>query len=339
MSKKKQRVTLQDLGRLPITQPKTNGYESGPELWNRLQQEERDAQAAAERAAYLKTPQGKFEAEITAALRENQTSVKKFWSLPLEGPDGMEKYSPSEAPVDGGLDVPPATEQWMLASVSRVYDLFADEMKAASIGLSPAGACRLQRYFLKTADIRKLDCSEASWWKALERLYSLGCFRAGEIVRGENVLRQRTQVASPAAPELTEQQKRQQLEAEIEATPTDTREGERKCIAVLDSLWSRDVVNMYRQFAEFMDKTYGANVLTDKIAREYGSFCDRWNLNPIAATTLNKWRVELDRRNIFPFSLLTEEEKLAQSIENSDLSSRDVRMNIARRTLDIAAAK
>jgi hypothetical protein len=311
----------------PVTQTRTtNGYVSSKELFNRYQQEERDAERERQEA-----PVRNLINERTKLLRENAANVAAYFSLPIETLLGR---SLPDSAVDFGIgDFPEGTAE---DTFSEIFAKFAETLEAKEISLNKTGFQRLGRYTRMLIDHRQFELTVTLLEAALVRLAELKCFAADEVSGEILTLRQ----AQPqAVPELSESQKRQQIEAAIEATPSGTREGQRKCIAVLDSLWGHDVRNMYRQFANFMAETYGVDVMTDTIAREYGSFCDRWNLDPLAAKTLNAWRRELDRRHTFAVSLLTEEEKLAQSIENSDLSSRDVRMNIARRTLDIAAAK
>src|SRR5579862_5006892 len=85
-TRKKQRLTIHDLSRVPLTPvPNTSGYEDGKTLFARLQREEREAQEKAARAAFLKTPEGQLETQLkatSAALPEINRQVKTFYSQP-----------------------------------------------------------------------------------------------------------------------------------------------------------------------------------------------------------------------------------------------------------------
>src|SRR4051794_25099656 len=106
---KKQKIGLYDLGRLPVTEPKTTpGYEDGKSLFKRLQAEEVEAAKVAKRNAYLATPVGKAEAEHTAILREYLPRLKKFWSQSLAE---LNEFEWNQMLVDLLGDYPTETER------------------------------------------------------------------------------------------------------------------------------------------------------------------------------------------------------------------------------------
>lgn len=73
-----------------------------------------------------------------------------------------------------------------------------------------------------------------------------------------------------------------------------------------------------------------------------GTFFERNNLSPFRADSYDKARRALDANytvlGTVPGALLLASEKLAMSIENSDLNDREVRQNINRRLADIQRA-
>lgn len=332
MSKKRrQPVSPWSLGSVPLTPVENkSGYESSAELWNRLQQEEREAQAASERQKYLASPEG----QLDTAVAENEKLLKKFWSLPFSE---LKEFESRHFPVDVLGDYTQIAADDTPDKDRVILGDFLDELRAQGVDFPEdgdglrSGLLRFMKYFTSLRQHHRVGMTQANLLQALQRLvYGLQAFPAGEL--SGTVQAPEWAVTKPqAAPQETENQRRARIEAEIENIPTDTREGRAKATAVLDGLWGADVANRYREFADFMDKTYGVDVLTDKICREYGSFCDRFNLNPIAATTLNAWRSELDSRGYFAGSLLTPDEKIAASLERSDLNDREVRRNVARR--------
>lgn len=325
MSKRRKQPHSPYLGSVALTPVKiASGYETRDEFFAREAREEQERREA---------PFKKVRDEYVSILREAHSRVKKFFSLPLSE---MDTFSVSASPIDPVGDYPQRGDDDTPDSERAAFYQVYEQLKAVNCELSEDAWVRLGKYAASLGFHRGVALTPETLLQMLQRLhYELECFSPSEI-SGEVPKPNRPEVQAP--PQETEQQRRARIESGLEQVSVETREGRRHCIEILDSLWGEDVRNMYTEFAEFMEKIYHVDVMQDRVARYFGEWCDRWNRNPLDPTgkTHNDFRRALDKTGWFALSLLTPEEKLAASIENSDLSDRTVRANIARRTRELA---
>lgn len=310
---RKRYLTLQDWGRIPTVTPQSSGYEDSKSLLARLQREEAEAKNA---------PIRKIESEITAALRENQTGVQKFWSLPMEE---MGKYAPSEAPADHGLDLPErsAGETYTPEFLTNVYYKFYETLKAQGIELNENGYCRLQRYFLKTASERNLAITIEAWWSALARLNYLGCL-TGEILTGEKL------IPKPVKLEKGESSKAV-IGDLLEQTPSESHVWKK----AVDQGFEANVAEWLEAWAESLKKNFDYTLDLDKVGRRIGQLLDKMNWSPFSYQTWDRIRVCLVKSRDFPEHMLTPQEQLSELIESSDTNDYATRRRIGRLQQDL----
>jgi hypothetical protein len=216
------------------------------------------------------------------------------------------------------------------------WQLF-EKLKAVGCELSEEGWVRLGKFAASLGFHRNVGLTPETLLLMLQRLhYELEVFAPGEIT---GTVPQPVVAPAQTPPQETEQQQRNRLDSDLETVSAETREGRRQCIAYLDGVWGVDVRNLYREFADFMDKTYEVDVMQDKVARYFGEWCDRWNKNPLNRKTYDEFRRALNKTGWFALSLLNRDEKLAQSIEHSQFDDLSVRQNFARRSREINSAQ
>jgi hypothetical protein len=167
----------------------------------------------------------------------------------------------------------------------------------------------------------------------LVRLGELGCFNAGEIVKGEIPKRQ---LQPQSQPQETEAQWRQRLESGFEKVSAESREGRAACMKIISATYGREVANIFHLWNEQMERDYHVSVLTEKITRFAGDWFLRWNKNPLNPKHYDELRCVLSKLHMLgSLDCRTRDEKLRDALETADLHDRDVRQEIARVTHQI----
>src|SRR5260370_21378182 len=133
MAKRKQKIGLYDLGRLPVT--KIANDQGRPSLKKFTEQCNREQAEIAQR------PIRELEQKFNQGLRENQENVREFFSKPID--ELNNQYSPSAVPVDLVGDYPTATESISREQYATVQLEFWETLNARSIRLSEDGWIRL----------------------------------------------------------------------------------------------------------------------------------------------------------------------------------------------------
>src|SRR5260370_5135817 len=121
MAKRKQKIGLYDLGRLPVT--KIANDQGRPSLKKFTEQCNREQAEVAQR------PTRELEQKFNEGLRENQENVREFFSKPL---DDLNRYSPSAVPVDLVGDYPTSTESITREQYAAVQLEFWETLNARS---------------------------------------------------------------------------------------------------------------------------------------------------------------------------------------------------------------
>jgi hypothetical protein len=307
----------------------TEGYLDDKTLWNRLQEEEREAAEAANRNAYLATPVGKAETEYTTTLREYHARLKKFWSQSVAE---LNEFEWRHMLVDPLGDY--ATETDRNTDADRVvFDEFYHFLTAQSITLTNETWLKFFKFVACLVRERNIKISKETLLAILQRCkYELQIFKDGDVI-GE--IPKPAQPVQLSKPQPTEKQLRELIESGFDKIP-DTREGRKAAMQIIGSLYGYDVAGIYRSWAEQMERDWHVDVITPKITKFAGEFFMRHNLNPLTPKNYDLLRRVLSKQGLLsPLDYRTKEEKLADALEESDLDSRDVRQAFARHTREI----
>src|SRR5579872_6480236 len=246
MKRKKQRLSLGDLGKIPVTPApiRTSGYEDSKTLLRRLQQEERDAALAPVREAQ------KIADELKADIAAENAKLGWYAVTPVT--EMTNEAAPTDILTSYELrpegQLPPMAlefkERW-----DEAYSEFAKEIDAKGIVFhSKDDVLKLTGFVAIQFERLGIALTAANFWLAFRKLYSLGAlpdvtgFVETEGIPSKYVV---IPVTEPAAP-----QKR--LDPIEHGSHADA-------VAIIESTMKAQWQGMYRQFAEFMEKTYGVN--------------------------------------------------------------------------------
>jgi hypothetical protein len=263
-----------------------------------------------------------IKAEVTAELKKAEVATRLYWSQPLRVLASFtqrEDFQP-----DLGCVFPSTSEQQGGSRGRAEFEKFVNQtLSQTGFVLSPAGSQRLLYFVLAQAfSENKADMANpATWQIAFDRLNDLRCFNeeAGELGYDAS-----QRVVAPVV---------EQLEAEpgIEAL-----EGlnmlRREDAALAHQIVAREVFNgeakvVFRQFIAHVLKTFGHELTPDE-QREMILWFTANNRSFLDGKAYDACRVNLVRRGILPPGCLTEDEQLANSIEDEDTATWQGRRNL-----------
>jgi len=289
---------------------------------NNFRLKEEKARFAREEAAELERKLAPAKAELAATLQRADKMTKAYWIQSLSHLAGLIASGSFEP--DHGVTYPSTDEQ---QSGSRGRDQFQEfvtvTLPRRGFVLSEAGSQRLLYFVLAQAfSENRADLANPETWKiAFDRLYSLQCFdetaNAPEIGYDESQRIVEPVIEQPAP------------EPDIEKIDTSTREGAAKARAIVAKAVfgphgeARVVFNNFRSHCR---KVFGIDLDVQQQKEIVNWFVS--NRRSFLSNSWDEMRVNLVRRRILPQSCLTEEEILANSIEDEDTTSYQGRRNL-----------
>jgi hypothetical protein len=308
---RKRKISVQDLGRLPVTEVKTTGtegFEDYKQAAARVKRENAEAVA-------------KQKAEADKVIRNNELAKSASVAAALQIKREALLTEPSEVLAAHCPKSP------MTATTADEYS--AQMLAAIRKGLSgvtfdDAGKNKL----MHVAGLNRMhvNLTDSRVWETLfDHMVELGVFApSGALAKPEPVIEPIT--PSPAQPKPS-----------IDGLSTEHREQNREIQRIVGLNWSSDVQEFYMQWADSMMKSWQFDVMTESMARRVGEYQTRWNLSPLRAATYNQIRRAFSNLGYFigpdgPRDLRLPEEILADQMENFDLSNRDVKRDIGLRT-------
>jgi hypothetical protein len=167
---------------------------------------------------------------------------------------------------------------------------------------------------------RKADLSNPETWSlAFDRLYRLEVFdeKQGEVGYDES---QREVVPEPVV---------QERKPTLEAIDCSTRDGAAQARALVanEVFVDGEAAKVFHQFVAHVKRTWGHD-LTAEEQFEIVSLFQKNNWSFLSGKCYDTARVNMVRRGLLPHSCLTEDEVLANSIEDEDTSTWTGRRNL-----------
>jgi len=318
MTRKKQKIGLLDLGRLPVTKIAT---ESTPRFGLKKFQ----AEEAAREAEIAQRPLREAEAQLTQAAREANSRLKKFWSLPISA---LQNEFPSECPVDTLMTYPTLTGPIDRAQADAVLWEFQKYLTERGCELSGDGWIRYCRYSLAAVLYDNVEASVATFEKMLHRLVELDAFSPSELIGYENV--------SPAPQPVTQpSQDTSKIAAQLSETiPTDSPVWKR----LVSQGFEGEIARWYFSWIQSLKRNFNYDFPIEKFTMKVADFLQRWNLSPFRYDSYDKVRISFVKQGLFAPHMLTEAERLSLLIEDADLNNFEVRRDIGRRHREILQA-
>jgi hypothetical protein len=324
MGRRKSRLTVADIGRLPLVkmpdQPR-------PSL-KRFQQEEAREEEAARIAAESRRlePLRGVEQELREAAREASARIAMYWRIPIEEIQ-MNPVSITRVDIAGDYEIGPRDEP----AENAAWKEFQENLKSFGCTLSDAGLLRLSHYLSSLNYHRGISLTSVSnFATALERLVSLDVFQSGELTG--------YQTPAPApTPTPTRHTVIDPL-AEIESLNLDSREGNRRAKQLAaNDFFGREFAHVVDQWEGWLLATFNY-VLTDDVRKAAGKWWERNpTASPLSGESWTSLRLNLVKQGVMPASCRTREEILMETIEvETNTDSYEARRNLRQQIRDLA---
>jgi hypothetical protein len=320
MSKRRNRVTtLQDIARLPVTEVgNKSGFQTRREFYKEQEQIAACEQKAAEEK--LMAPVRAVEKQFREESSKQSAKVKSFFSKSLSVIDD----NIENAPVDF-MDYPEGPRDPQAESAAGKE--FEQIIESSGCTLTDAGWIRLGHYLGSLRLQRGVSfASASSWAAALDRLFSLGCFAAGEITGYESsVARRETPKTVTPEPSATP------TWDAVSTLSTERREERKKVLDAVGEDFTSEVAAFVGLWLDQLARDYNY-YMPDAITKRALQYVTDQNLNPLRhetwnivrrVFTKNGWMLKPDGT-----MMLTEREKLSDLCDTSDLSDRETRRRI-----------
>jgi hypothetical protein len=319
MSRRK-RLTLNDWARIPTV----NVVDQPRETLKSF-----TAKEDARRTKELEAPLRKVQNDMNSALRENAANVAAFYSRPIEK---LLNSSTSSAPIDFGLgSFPERTEEQSDDEVRFVLTQFC-EATTAQVDLNESGWARFLRNAKQQSSLQKFAITLEFLHACLVRLGELGCFNAGEIVKGEIPKRQSQPQSQPEA----EAKSSKVINYLLESTPTESHVWRKVTAQGFSAEFSKWVV----AWIESLKANFDYDFDVDKLGVKAAGLIDRMNWSPFSYSTWDKVRVAFVRTGDFPNYMLTADERLCELIDASpSLNDYATRRDFQRRSQELMPHK
>jgi hypothetical protein len=228
-----------------------------------------------------------------AALAEHDTRLTAYWSQqpasalmasPVGVRDDFSGLATGDSVPNAGLD-------------------FLTELEQSGVRFTMGFKQRLGKYMESQNKHVGAAVTIANLRQAFERLKSLGCFAAGEVIEPAPV-----ESETPQGPTLAE------LLARANESPTADREC-RSAVAGMVRAEYRDVIEAWQRSVY---DNFGHR-LTETQIKEAWRFVEHHNLNPLKPASWDSARVNLVHRSLAPSSLL-----LASDVLNDQLRAGEI---------------
>jgi hypothetical protein len=320
--KKRNRTTVQDLNRLPVTEVgNKSGFQTRKEFYKEQEQITAREQAAAEEK--LMAPVRVAEKQFKQAASEHSAKIRSFFSRPAS----FIVENCENAPVDAYGDYPLLDGARDLQADNSVRQEFKQNLASSGCTLSESGQTRLDVYLDVLNYYRNISlASVTSWAIGLERLNALGCFQPGEISGYDNaVARGEARRPKPAKPEATFD--------DIASTVSTQSDAGNKALkyAAVDAALTGPIREMWSAFAESLYRNFNGFVFTEKQKCVFHEAMKERRMNWLRPTDYDSVRVALVRSHDLPSHLLYPKEQLLIDMESADLSKPEVRREFNRR--------
>jgi hypothetical protein len=317
MRKKSRVTTVQGLNLLPTTEVKdTSGWKSRKDHYAEMAAEEQAA--AAREQERLMAPVRAVEKQFREESSKQSAKVKSFFSKSLSViNDNIEN-----APVDF-IDYPEGPRDPQAESAAGKE--FEQTIESSGCTLTDAGWIRLGHYIGSLRGQRGVSFASAtSWVTALDRLFSLGCFAAGELAGYESIVARRETPKPAVKPSVPTWDDTQDLS-------TENRDQRKKVLEAVGEDFTSEVSAFVELWRSQLARDYNYR-MPDDILKRALKWCEDTNKNPLAYETWNICR-RLFTKNGWMLKpdgsmLLTEREKLSDLCDTSDLSDRETRRQI-----------
>jgi hypothetical protein len=322
--KKKRRLTLQDVARIPVTPVPIKGEYGVGHAWEYRQSEDRKArEAEAAEQRRFQSVQDDFNQTLRELNKSQKQLTHELWGRPLDCIDNPASWS-GDLAADPTIGLQDAVKPFdiqadasNLRAVAVEFELNAKELTGYT--LNEDGAKRLLYFAFAQAIHGKDLTTVAAWVTCFERLLECDCFDAGEIEfhHAKKVVRPRV--------EEVEQPRRESLE-DFESIDTTTRDGSRRAKNLAENLYVEEMLPIATAWVTSIQRHYGFSPTSEDMRRVSG-WIERNNLNMLAPQTYDAARRWLVASGFWPESCLTETEKFNLSLEAIDTS----RLTVAQR--------
>jgi hypothetical protein len=318
--KKRNRTTVQDLNRLPVTEVgNKSGFQTRKEFYKEQEQITAREQAAAEEK--LMAPVRVAEKQFKQAASEHSAKIRSFFSRPAS----FIVENCENAPVDAYGDYPLLDGARDLQADNSVRQEFKQNLASSGCTLSESGQTRLDVYLDVLNYYRNISlASVTSWAIGLERLFSLGCFAAGELAGYESVAARRETPKPAAKPSVPTWKTVRELNPE-------NREQKKLIERALGEDFTTEVATFFGLWQDQLRRDYNY-VMPDDVIKRALAYVTSANLNPLRHETWNIVRRLFTKngwmRTADGSLMLTEREKLSELCESSNISDRETRRRI-----------
>lgn len=314
---KKKKISLFDLGSVPVTPVENkSGWESRADFYAR---EERERKEAAERP--IREATEAHQTALRTLWGQSAPLVKKFWRRPLAE---LRLVHTGEGSEDLGLQVPTFRDgsQYTFDELVYLFDTWSETvLPTLGYSLQWSGLARLGLYVNSQAVAGRDMSNNEAITAAFFRLLSCDAFETGEL-SGDGVKSQPKEVAAPAkAPTFDD----------VAHLSTEHREQRKQLLAVVGNDFTNEGVAVFNLWLDQLYRDYQF-MMPEAIVRKCINFINERNLSPISPMTYDKIRRVFTKNGLMRRQdgslMLTREEQLAETLELSDLSSREVRQHI-----------
>jgi hypothetical protein len=305
MARRKSRLTVADIGRLPLVkmpdQPR-------PSLKRFQQEEAREEEAARIAAERRRTaPLREAERELREVAREASARIAMYWRIPIEEIQ-MNPVSITRVDIAGDYEIGPRDEP----AENAAWKEFQENLKSSGSRLSDAGLLRLSHYLSSLNYHRGISLTSVSnFATALERLVSLDVFQPGELTGYQTPAPTPTPTPTPTRHTVIDPL------AEIESLNLDSREENTKAKTLCEASYFDERQPMVRAWFDSLRK-FGI-VVTQEDAKRCKSWFERNNksfLNPRHFEECRRWNAKAG----YWKDALTSVERVNDEIENLETS-------------------
>ena len=316
--KKKQRLTIWDLGRRETTPPVVQREAGVGHLWEYRRTLEREEQ---EKAARMQSAIEQTQAESSRIMAEclsTSAPLKaNFWSQPIDklktrlrDEDAFDELflEKSDEDVDSN-----EIYDRVMAFCNDIPTLEAEDERRFNLYV----ACQV---------LNNVVINDLSLRMMFDRCLSLGLFKG--IVEPT--------IPTPTRPPVQQEEPRRESLGDFESIDTTTRDGSRRAKNLAENLYVEEMLPIATQWVESIQKHYGFSPTSEDL-RRVSNWIERNNLNRLAHSTYDSARKWLVASGYWPETCLMETEKFRLELEKLDTSRLTVQERNALNRKELAA--
>ena len=315
MSRKKQRLSIFDLGRLPLTDVKREeGYDRTLADYSRREQA-REKQEAAAREAEFQRIQKDNSRLLAECLNVSAPLVTKFWSQPL---DRIKPQLHDDSVFDE-LFLPKSDEPADSNAIYTGIQTFLDGVVfEQGYSLGDLSRRRFGLYVASQVNAGVIIDS-ASLAVMFKRCFDLSIFKDDGDSEFVEHFRAQTPVKQPRV-ERPAEQPRQVTYADLEAVNESTREGKREANRISEKLYEQQAGPILHKWCDHLENNFGFRPTMEDISGPIQDWFTRNNKSWIDSRSYDEVRRYMVSSGRWPESVLTEMEKFTLSLEACDTS-------------------